>query len=67
MKKLSDFGIEVKIRLLNLNKTQNWLIEEVKKDTGLYFDDSYLHKILIGVKSSEKIVNSIKKILELEW
>ena len=28
---LTEYGVEVKVRLVKLNKTQKWLIEEVKK------------------------------------
>lgn len=66
MKKLTDFGTTVKIKLLRNGKNQNWLIEEVKKETGLYFDDSYLYKIMVGVNSNKKMISAIKKILEIE-
>ncbi len=44
----SDFGKAVKIRLIELEKTQNWLIEQVEEKTGDFFDSSYLHRILTG-------------------
>lgn len=66
MRKLSEFGFAVKTKLMLTGKTQLWLIDEVKKDTGLYVDKFYLWKILVGEKRPEKIINSIKKILELE-
>jgi hypothetical protein len=50
---LSDFGKSVKIRLIELEKDQTWLIEQVKERTGDYFDGSYLHKILSGKLSAE--------------
>lgn len=62
----SEFGIEVKLQLLKRGMKQNELIEKVSKDTGLYFDDSYLYKILRGERSPNKIVQSICKILEIE-
>lgn len=62
----SEFGIEVKLQLLKRGMKQNELIEKVGKDTGLYFDDSYLYKILRGERSPNKIVQSICKILEIE-
>ena len=46
--KTSDFGKAVKIRLIELDKTQEWLIEQVKERTGDYFDSSYLHRLLTG-------------------
>lgn len=48
MQKYSDFGKEVKKRLVDLDKQSNWLIAQVRERTGDYFDSSYLHKILTG-------------------
>ena len=64
-KKLCDFGKKIKIKLVEINQTQVWLIDKVKKDTGLYFDRSYLHKIETGEANPETIVQSIRKILNI--
>ncbi len=73
MAKTSDFGKAVKIRLVEMEKTQEWLIEQVRERTGDYFDGSYLHKILTGQFSSEKGHNGkpgkskvIREILDME-
>lgn len=66
MAKVSDFGKEIKIRLIEIGKTQNWLIEQIKTRTGLYFDDGYLYKVLTGKNKNPKIVEAIKQILEME-
>ncbi len=63
MVELCNLGREIKKRLIDLNKTQEWLIAEVKADTGLFFDSSYLYKILTGKLATPKIITSIKKIL----
>ena len=65
MTKLCSFGKEVKKRLVDIEHTQEWLIREVRKDTGLFFDSSYLHKILTGKLSSPRITASIRRILNL--
>ena len=65
MTQLSEFGKTVRIKLIELNKSQTWLIEEVSRETGLYFDTSYMHKIQTGKKCTPKIVKAIKKILEI--
>lgn len=65
MAKTSDFGLDVKIRLLELGKTQVWLIEQVKERTGEYFDDSYLWKILSGTVKAKKKSAVIREILGL--
>ena len=66
VKNISEYGIRIKMRLLELGKTQNWLIEEVSAKTGLYFDSGYLHKILTGAEKSEKVLTAINDILGLE-
>ena len=49
MAKTSDFGKAVKIRLVELEQTQEWLIQQVREQTGdQSFDSSWLHRILSG-------------------
>ena len=64
--KTTDFGKTVKHRLIDIDQSQGWLVEEVKKKTGLYFDSSYLQKILNGKSSAPKLVNAISEILDIE-
>lgn len=55
MVKTSDFGKAVKIRLVELEKTQAWLIEQVKERTGdMSFDSSWLYRILTGKLTAER-------------
>ena len=59
---LTPFGKEVKHRLINIGKTNGWLVEEVRKRVDTKFDSSFMAKILNGkVKNSakEKIINEI--------
>lgn len=64
---LSDFGIEVKLKLMMLNKTQNWLIEEIKKaNPNMFVDSSILYKVITGQVRSGKIVESVKTILKIK-
>lgn len=65
MQKFTSFGKEIGKRLIDLDLTQSWLIKQVKERTGLYFDDSYLHKIKTGKLTSPKIVQAIREILGL--
>lgn len=44
-KPLCDFGKQIEIALIQKDKTNDWLIEKVKEDTGRYFDRSYLFKV----------------------
>ena len=64
----TEFGKEVKKKLIDMDKRQNWLIEEVIKRTdGINFlDVSYFQKIMRGERHPQKIVNAICEILELE-
>ncbi len=66
MAQLTAFGKEVKKKLVDIDQPQVWLIEQVRQKTGLYFDDSYLGKILSGRLSTPKIVKAIREILYLE-
>ena len=59
------FGKSIKIRLIEMEKTQDWLIEQVRNRTGLFFDSSYLWKIMNGVCATPGIVSAIRDILEL--
>ena len=62
----SDFGLEVKMKLLQRGMKQMELIQAVRDDTGLFFDDSYLYKILRGERKPDKIVQSICRILNIQ-
>ena len=55
MAKTSDFGKAVKIKLVEMERTQAWLIEQVRERTGNQsFDTSWLHRILTGKVPAEK-------------
>lgn len=64
--KLTNFGKDIKKRLLDIDQNQNWLIERVKEKTGLYFDSSYMNKILTGTAKTPSITRAICEILEIE-
>lgn len=66
MTKFSDFGLAVKIKLLQIGKVQKWLEEAVSEKTGLYVDSGYMYKILTGQRNAPKIVAAIKEILNIE-
>lgn len=60
---MTEFGKQIKIALVTQGKTQKWLIEEVHRRTGLYFDRSYIRRITHGQSNNPKIVNAIKEAL----
>lgn len=62
----SEFGKRIKVRLIEMDKTQDWLIDAVRNETGLYFDGSYLWKVMSGVLTTPKIVQAICKILDID-
>ena len=62
---LCKFGISIKKKLVDIDKNQEWLINQVHQQTGLYFDSSYMHKILTGKLTTPKIVQAICEILDL--
>lgn len=66
LSKFSDFGLCVKVKLLQKQRTQKWLSEEVTSKTGLYVDSGYMHKILTGKRNAPKIVDAICEILSIE-
>lgn len=65
MASMTEFGKEIGKRLIDLEKPQTWLIEQVRLRTGLYFDNSYLYKIKTGELATPKIVRAIREILDL--
>lgn len=38
----TEFGKDVKKRLIDLDTSQEWLISQLNRDTGLFVDSSYL-------------------------
>ena len=64
--KTTPLGKEIKKRLVDLEMKQAWLIELVASKTGLYFDGSYLHKVMTGQLNTPKIVNAICEILDID-
>ena len=62
---LTPFGKAIKKKLVDLDKNQSWLIREVCTRTGLYFDGSYLHKIMTGKLDTPKVVHAICDILDI--
>jgi hypothetical protein len=66
-KPLAEYGIAVKVELLKRSKTQNWLIEEVKKILpNKYLDTSNLNRIMTGELNSPEIVAAINEVLGFE-
>lgn len=67
MAELTKFGKSICIALINNNKSQKWLIDQVQEKTGLYFDGGYLYKIKLGRVATPKIVTAIEGILDIKY
>lgn len=64
-RQLTEFGKDIKRSLIDLNRTQEWLISELKSKTGLYMDSSLLYRIMTGTVNNPKWEAAIKEILKL--
>lgn len=60
---LTPFGKEVKHRLIDIEKTNGWLVSEIKKSGHENFDTSFLSKILTGKVKQSAYTDLINKIL----
>lgn len=66
MAEITEFGKDIKRRLIDLDKNQKWLIERVRERTGLYCDSSYIYKIMTGTLATPSIVCAIREILGIK-
>lgn len=64
-RQLTPMGMEIKVKLLNLDETQEWLIGKAREKTGMYVDSSSLYKFMTGRLHSERLEDAIREILEL--
>lgn len=61
-----EFKKTVLKRLIDMDKNQKWLLEQIHEKTGLFCDTGYLSKIYNGHRAAPKIVSAIKEILDLK-
>lgn len=66
MSNLTDYGLTVKHRLIDLGMTQRQLERAVTEKTGLYCDASNLGKIFKGQLASKRIIAAVNEILGIE-
>lgn len=62
-REITDFGKAVKIKLIEIDQTQRWLLTEVNKKVGTNADAAYLNGILQGKRKSKRFVAAIGEIL----
>ena len=48
------------------NQTQEWLIQQVRKRSGMYMDSSLLNKLMIGARNSPELEKHIQDVLEMK-
>lgn len=63
---ITDFGIEVKKKLLDNRMSTTALAEMVAEKTGLFCDSKYLSAIFNGKRNAPKIKAAIREILNIE-
>lgn len=63
---LTDYGLTVRKKLLELNQNPTWLCEKISSTGGCYMDTQYLNKILSGKINSKSRVALIDQILTEE-
>lgn len=66
MAQLTAYGKRVKKRMIDMDKSSGWLINEVHQKTGMYIDSGYVHKILTGQRAAPKIVEAINEVLGIK-
>ena len=61
----NDFQKAVKHRLVDLEKSNKWLCEEVTKKCGRYCDNSTLRRCISGKTKKSPIIDAIRETLDL--
>lgn len=66
MKQLTPLGVKIEIALIRKRMTNTELAQRVADDTGMFCDCKYICKIKTGERTPPKIIESIRKILEIK-
>ena len=66
MAEFTEYGKTIKKRLIDMDRQQVWLIEQVRQKTGLYCDSSYLYKIQTGQLATPKVLAAINETLGIK-
>ena len=62
----TEYSKKVRKKLIDMDRSQDWLVQQVAEKTGMYFDDGYLSKIFTGKRNPPIIIEAINQILGLE-
>lgn len=63
---MTDYGKLVKKRLIDIEKPQSWLIEQVRQKENCFIDSAYMSRILNGQRKAERIRGAINEILNIK-
>lgn len=64
-KKVVEIGKKLKITLIEMDKSQKWLIEYLKERLpDMYIDSSLIYKIMVGEVCSGKVFDEISILIE---
>lgn len=63
---MTDYGRAVKHKLVDIDKTQTWLIREISSKTGLYVDSAYLSSIFSGRRNAPRVKDAIYDIIGVD-
>ena len=66
MKQLTPLGVKIEIALIRKRMTNTELAQRVADDTGMFCDCKYIGKIKNGERTPPKIIESIRKILDIK-
>lgn len=66
MKQLTPLGVKIEIALIRKRMTNTELAQRVAADTGMFCDCKYICKIKTGERTPPKIIESIRKILDIK-
>ena len=66
MHPLTEYGVAVMTKLIQLNHNATWLCQEVSTKGNCYMDTQYLNKILTGKIPGAKKVELINEVLDEE-
>ncbi len=63
---MTEYEKAVKHKLIDIDKSPSWLVEQIKQREGCYIDSGYLSKILSGKRNAPKIKTAINEILNID-
>ena len=66
MKQLTPLGVKIEIAMIRKRMNNTELAQKVADDTGMFCSVQYICKIKTGERTPPKIIESIRKILDIK-